>query len=90
MLNMRAEKIETVLWATGFKRHYPWLKIAVFDERGEIRQRYGITPVAGLYVLGLHFQRRRKSAFIDGVGDDATFLADRIVKRVAFKALAAG
>jgi putative flavoprotein involved in K+ transport len=67
-----------VVWATGFKRRYPWLKIPVLDERGDIRHRAGITPEPGLFVLGMHFQRRRKSAFIDGVGDDAAFLADRI------------
>ena len=67
-----------MIWATGFRRAYPWLKVPVFDEQGEIRHRGGVTPVPGLYVLGMHFQRRRKSAFIDGVGDDAEFLADRI------------
>lgn len=33
----------------------------------------------GLYVLGLRFQYRRKSHFIGGVGEDAQFLAERIV-----------
>ena len=28
-----------------------------------------------MYVLGLPFMRRRKSSFIDGVGDDAADLA---------------
>ena len=80
-LDLRAAGIETVIWATGFIRRYPWLKVAALDERGEIRQRGGITPVPGLFVLGMHFQRRRKSAFIDGVGDDAAFLADWIADR---------
>ena len=35
----------------------------------------GSTPEAGLYVLGLNFQRRRNSSFIDGVGDDAWVIA---------------
>jgi putative flavoprotein involved in K+ transport len=88
-MDLRAAGIETVIWATGFIRGYPWLRMAVFDERGEIRQREGVTPVPGLFVLGMHLQRRRKSAFIDGVGDDATFLADRIVSRARFDAAAA-
>ena len=33
----------------------------------------------GLYVVGLRFQYRRKSHFIGGVGEDAQFLAERIV-----------
>ena len=80
-LDLRATGIETVIWATGFVRRYPWLKVAALDERGEIRQRGGITAVPGLFVLGMHFQRRRKSAFIDGVGDDAAFLADWMADR---------
>ncbi|MGE5242938.1 MAG: NAD(P)-binding domain-containing protein [Betaproteobacteria bacterium] len=80
-IDLREAGIDTVIWATGFTRRYPWLRVPVLDERGEIVQRGGVTPVEGLFVLGMHFQRRRKSAFIDGVGDDAAFLADRIVGR---------
>jgi putative flavoprotein involved in K+ transport len=36
-----------------------------------------------LYVIGLHFLRRRKSAFIDGVGDDAAALASHMAAYVA-------
>ena len=89
MLDLRAAGIDTVVWATGFVRRYPWLRVPVLDERGEIRHDGGITPVPGLYVLGMHFQRSRKSAFIDGVGADAAFLADRIVNHSAFQTAAA-
>jgi len=75
--------ISTVLWATGFRRSYPWLKVPVLDHRGEIIHRGGVTPEPGLYVLGLQFLRRRKSAFIDGVGDDAVELAEHIYSRLA-------
>ena len=78
-LDLRASGITTVVWATGFRRSYPWLRLPVLDEHGEVRQQGGVTPVAGLYVLGLQFMRRRKSAFIDGVGDDARELAGRVV-----------
>jgi putative flavoprotein involved in K+ transport len=33
-----------------------------------------------MYVLGLPFTRRRKSNFIDGVGADATELADHLLE----------
>jgi putative flavoprotein involved in K+ transport len=79
-LDLAREGIKTVVWATGFRRHYPWLKASVLDERGEIVHRRGVTPAPGLYVLGLYFQRRRKSSFIDGVGDDARELADHIAR----------
>jgi putative flavoprotein involved in K+ transport len=70
--------IRTVLWATGFRRQYPWLKLPVFDGRGEIRHSGGVTPVGGLYVIGLHFLRRRNSSFIDGVGADAVALSEHL------------
>jgi hypothetical protein len=63
--------------------------VPALDQRGEIVHRDGITPVSGLFVLGLHFQRRRNSAFIDGVGDDAAFLADLIAGRAPSLARAA-
>jgi putative flavoprotein involved in K+ transport len=88
-VDLRAAGIDTVIWATGFIRRYPWLHVPALDERGEIRQRGGVTPVPGLYVLGMHFQQSRKSAFIDGVGADAAQLADRIVHDGALHAAAA-
>jgi len=80
-LDLRAENITTVLWATGYRRSYPWLKVPVLDDRGEIRHKGGITDEPGLYVLGLRFQRRKNSNFIDGVGNDAAELARHLVER---------
>jgi len=80
-VDLKAEEIRTVVWATGFRRSYPWLEIPVTDERGEIRHEGGITPVPGLYVMGLPFMRRRKSTFLDGVGDDAAELAAHLAAR---------
>jgi putative flavoprotein involved in K+ transport len=44
--------IRTVVWATGYRRSYPWLRVPVLDERGEIRHEGGITASPGLYVWG--------------------------------------
>jgi putative flavoprotein involved in K+ transport len=81
-IDFRAERIRTVIWATGYRRSYPWLRVPVLDASGEILHRAGVTPSPGLYVLGLNFQRRRNSSFIDGVGSDARYLAEHIVTRV--------
>lgn len=88
-LDLRAEGIRTVVWATGFRRSYPWLHVPVVDDRGDIRQTGGVTPAPGLYALGLQFMRRRKSTFIDGVGDDARALADHICARLRHSVAAA-
>ena len=77
-LDLESEGISTVIWATGFRRRYSWLRIPIFDEADEIRHRRGVTPVPGLYVLGLRFQHRRNSSFIDGVRHDAEFIANHL------------
>ena len=77
-LDLRAEGIRTVVWATGYRRSYPWLRVPVLDARGEIRHAGGVTSEPGLYVLGLQFLRRRNSSFLDGVGADAEALAAHV------------
>jgi putative flavoprotein involved in K+ transport len=80
-LSLRAAGIRSVVWATGYRRSYPWLRLPVLDRQGEIRQRRGRTPMPGLYVLGQRFQHHRSSNFIGGVGRDAALLADHITGR---------
>jgi putative flavoprotein involved in K+ transport len=87
-LDLRAEGIGTVLWATGFRRSYPWLAVPVLDADGEIVQRAGATAAPGLFVLGLRFQTRRNSNFIDGVGHDACLVAHHIRRRANVPAAA--
>lgn len=79
-LDLKTSGTRTIIWATGFKRTYPWLRVPVLDAAGEIRGTEGITPAPGLFVLGLPFQRHRASAFIDGVGRDAEALGPEITK----------
>ena len=87
-LRLEDAGIRTVLWATGFRRQYPWLRVPVLGESGEIRHAGGITPEPGFYVLGLHFMRHRNSAFIDGVGHDARFLAGHLTSYLAGRSAA--
>lgn len=79
-LDLHSDRISTVIWATGYRRAYPWLRVPVLDADGEIVHTGGITPERGLYVLGMNFQRRRNSSFIDGVGHDAQILAGQIAR----------
>ena len=80
-LDLPAHGIRSVVWATGFRRDYPWLHLPVLDARGDIREVGGRTHVSGLYTLGLTFMRRRSSSFLAGVGADAEELADLIVQQ---------
>ncbi|MGB5222835.1 MAG: hypothetical protein WBN60_17505, partial [Polyangiales bacterium] len=88
-LELRRAGISSVLWATGYRRQYPWLNVPVLNIRGEIIHDGGVTPAPGLYALGLNFLRTRKSSFIDGVGNDARALAEHISQRFHHSSIAA-
>jgi len=87
-IDLAATNIQTVVWAMGYRQRYPWLRVPVVDETGEIRHQGGVTPYPGLYVLGLRFLRRRNSTFIDGIGKDAAALAPHVAAFVRWQARA--
>jgi putative flavoprotein involved in K+ transport len=74
------KRFTTVIWATGYRPSYPWLDPAAFDRRGRVAHDGGVSPVSGLYVLGLPFLRRRRSNLIAGVGDDAAELLPHLLE----------
>jgi putative flavoprotein involved in K+ transport len=78
-MDLEASGIGTVLWATGFRPDYRWLRAPVFDLKGRLRHDGGIVDAPGLYVLGLNFMRRRKSSFIHGAEDDVDDLGAHLV-----------
>jgi putative flavoprotein involved in K+ transport len=69
---------DAVVWATGFRPHYPWLQVPVLDPAGVPIQREGASPVAGIWFLGLPWQRNRGSALLGWVGRDAERLVGRL------------
>ena len=70
--------IRTVLWATGFRPDYSWIKAPVLDRKGMIRHDGGVAAAPGLYVVGLPFLRRRKSSFIHGAESDVRELSEHL------------
>jgi putative flavoprotein involved in K+ transport len=79
LVDLEANGIGTVLWATGFRPDYRWLRVPVFDRKGRLRHDGGIVDAPGLYTLGLTFMRRRKSSFIHGAADDVRELGAHLV-----------
>jgi putative flavoprotein involved in K+ transport len=80
-LDIRADGIGAVIWATGYNLDFGWIEIPVLDPDGEPIHRRGVTDVPGLYFLGLPWLSRLNSSFLSGVGDDAAALADHIAAR---------
>ncbi|QQA42041.1 flavin-containing monooxygenase [Pelagovum pacificum] len=87
-LDLAAEGITSIIWATGYRLDYSWLKVDTFDEEGRPRHTRGISEEPGIYFLGLPWQTRRGSAFIWGVWYDAGYVADHISKQRTYMALA--
>jgi putative flavoprotein involved in K+ transport len=70
-----------VIIAGGFRPGYsswaPWPE--AFDDLGFPLQREGVsTVVRGLFFVGVHFQRTRKSSLLFGVGEDATIVSRHV------------
>ena len=80
-LDLAAAGITTVVWATGFRRDLSFVEAPIHDAQGNPAHRRGVTDAPGLYLLGLRWQHRRSSSFLDGVGRDAEHLAGRIAER---------
>jgi putative flavoprotein involved in K+ transport len=77
-----AADFDAVVWATGFAADHSWIDIQeAKDVRGHILHQRGVTPVPGLYMLGLTWQHTRGSALLGWVGSDAAFLAEQIARR---------
>ena len=82
-LDLEEAGITAIVWATGYGLDYGWLQAGRFDGRGRPVHERGVSPVPGLYLLGLPWLSCRASAFIWGVWHDAAFLADHIAARAA-------
>ena len=77
-------KVKNIVWATGFYRDYSWIQIpSALDSNGLPIHHKGISPVTGLYYVGMPWQTRRSSALIGGVGQDAEHIVRVIAERTS-------
>jgi putative flavoprotein involved in K+ transport len=82
-LDLKAEGINSIVWATGFGNDYAWLKLPLLDERKEPVHERGVTKFPGIYFLGLRWLYKQKSGFLSfgGPGEDAAYLTEHIAAR---------
>jgi putative flavoprotein involved in K+ transport len=74
-LDLRAEGISTVLWTSGYRPAFDWVRLPVLDEYGLPRQTRGTSEVAGLSFIGLPWMVDMGSANLIGLVRDAEVLA---------------
>jgi putative flavoprotein involved in K+ transport len=78
-IDLRRRGINTIVWATGYRRDLSWLEVPVLDRRGMIRHHGGVVDGApGMYLLGGNLLRTRRSSYIGGAADDSRAIADAL------------
>ncbi len=78
-LDLESRSIATIIWATGFRGDFAYLKLPVFDAEGNVSHQQGLSEIKGLYFLGLHWLRSRKSDILFGIGEDAQFITGHLL-----------
>ncbi|MFB6363384.1 flavin-containing monooxygenase [Paenibacillus elgii] len=72
-------EVSNIVWSTGYRSDYRWIQIdGATDSQGRPIHHGGVSPVSGLYYLGLPWQSSRGSALLGWVGRDASKLAEKI------------
>jgi len=83
----RVLDVANVICATGFVGDYHWIKLPIFDAKGDpIHHRGVVQTEPGLYFTGLPFQSSVLSGFVAGADVDAKYIA----KQIHFRARATG
>lgn len=77
-LSLNAAGIRNIIWATGYKCDYRWVKIPVFDKDGIPVHNRGASAWHGLYFIGLPFLYSGKSGLLYGAAEDADHIASSI------------
>ncbi len=80
-IDLAADGIASIVWATGFQGNYGWIDFPVLDPRGYPAQTRGVTDHPGLYFCGLHWMHTLKSGLFFGVGEDAEYVTRHLVAR---------
>ena len=79
----RALDVANVIWCTGFRNDYSWIRLPLpLEEDGYPEQRRGAVPsLPGLYFVGLPFLHSFASMLVLGAGRDGKRVAKHIASR---------
>lgn len=76
-------EVDAVLWATGFRTHYPFVQVdGALTEHGAPVHEEGVSPVEGLYWIGLPWQSRLDSSILHGIAADSRDLLTPLLRRL--------
>jgi putative flavoprotein involved in K+ transport len=86
-LDLRAQGIGSVIWATGHTPDHGFVDLPVFDRKGRIRHHGGVVG-NGLYVMGLPYMRTARSSHVSGAQRDARAFARHLAGSLDWRAAA--
>jgi putative flavoprotein involved in K+ transport len=78
-LDLDSAAISTIIWATGYRFDFGWVRLPVVDGDGYPIQERGVTEYPGLYFLGLPWLYTVKSGLLSGVGADAAHVVEHLL-----------
>lgn len=79
-LSLSDAGITSIIWCIGFRPDFNWLELPVFNGKGYPNHDRGITPITGLYFIGLPWLHTWGSGRFSGIDRDAQYLSDAIAK----------
>ena len=79
----RSLEVDSVVWCTGFRPAFDWIRLPVLEPGGLPRHERGVVASEpGLSFVGLPFQTGFVSPLVLGVGADAAEIVDGIARRM--------
>jgi putative flavoprotein involved in K+ transport len=74
--------VANVIWCTGYRHDLSWIDLPIFGEDGRpMHERGVVTSESGLYFVGLPWQYSAASDVLPGVGRDARYVVQQLVRR---------
>jgi putative flavoprotein involved in K+ transport len=78
----RVLEVSNVIWCTGFRNDFDWIRLPVIGDDGYPEQRRGVVASSpGLYFVGLLFLHSFSSMLVLGAGRDAGYIARHIASQ---------
>ncbi|MGV7244865.1 MSMEG_0569 family flavin-dependent oxidoreductase [Caballeronia sp. M23-90] len=77
-LDLQTSGIGSIVWCIGFTPDFSWLDAPVFNGRGYPAHTRGVTPVDGIYFVGLPWLHTWGSGRFSGVARDAEYVVKKV------------
>ena len=75
-LDLVAEDIGVIIWATGYSNDYSLVQLPILDSDNYPIADRGVTNFPGLYFIGMNWMNKFKTGFLMGVGESTKYVAE--------------